>query len=430
MKNTTIRAYSWGELLLRRGALLSILQFLFILTVHSQFKIVKQNLTNRTSELRSLFESEKDTVYIPQIEGDWNVQPLQFKGLRDKVIYFEEGNIIRAIPGAYPNTTDVLLGFTDCRNIEIYGAGLRLEMSKEEYLDGEWRHALSIRGCQNMRLTNMVIRSSGGDGIYIAGSRNYNESADINIEHIISSNHKRQGISIISGRDIEVRNSTFEKTKGTLPGAGVDLEPNKSTDVIKNILFENCVFRDNDHAGILVSLQHLSSQSEPVSVSFKNCLLSNNHNPENDYIASEIVLNARSENPVKGQVLFEDCMVDGSNWGLVYSRKSAEAFHVTFRNILVRDIGREGNYPPIYLEVADYRNGRHSLGGFHFDQVTIESESTQPFLKIRGSRLGTLKGVEDLKGKFILKGKIGSDPEYINYNSLHNKNVDLDVIVE
>lgn len=101
---------------------------------------------------------------------------------------------------------------------------------------------------------DFIIRDSGGDGIYIAGKGEGTFSENIYLENIKSINNKRQGMSIISAHNVFVKNCEFTETNGTLPEAGLDIEPNTPKDRIVKINFENCSFTNNNHSGILLSL--------------------------------------------------------------------------------------------------------------------------------------------------------------------------------
>lgn len=306
-------------------------------------------------------------------------------------------------------------------------------MNKEEYTDGEWRHGISLNNCKNIKLHNLTIESSGGDGIYIdgLGDNNGSFSNNILIDHIKSVNNKRQGMSIISGQNIEVTNSIFSDTKGTLPEAGVDLEPDHWSNRLVNINFRNCSFIRNGHAGIVLALGKLTSDSEPVSILFDNCYLSMNHRPDNSYVASEIVIASNDDFPVKGRAVFDNLIIDGSNWGMLYSSKSSTAYHVTFKNCYAKDICKEEGMTPIYFEVPEYFKASGPVGGFSFKDMLIDysvknNKVNSNFLVVKGASLRTLKGFHNVNGEFTLRTTNNENGiKYIKYNRRLNKNVNI-----
>ena len=373
----------------------------------------------------SAIKSDHDTIVIDRQRTDWILKPSVINNVSNKVIIIEEGVIIRAKKNAFPKKGDVLLKLLNSSNLKIIGYGAALVMNKDEYVDGEWRMTLSIINCTDITIKGLKIASSGGDGIYIDGWKQGEYSKNITIEDVVSENHKRQGMSIISAENVFVKNSVFKDTKGTLPEAGLDLEPDDPKDRLVNINFENCKFINNNHSGILLALNKLNSQSLPVSISFTNCFLSMNHKPENAYASSEIVFGAASKNPVGGAVVFNNLLIDGSDWGILYSRKTADAYTVTFNNSKALNICQAGTMAPVYLEVPDYYKSSGPLGGFYFNNFTVSYATDLPFVKVRGSTLRTLKGLENIKGTVSINKKNEELWEYIKYHPSQNRNVQI-----
>ena len=164
-----------------------------------------------------------DTIIIDRQATEWLVSPLTLRNLNDKTIIFEKDVVFKAKPGAYASTSDCLLKFVGCENISIVGNGASLIMNKEEYINGEWRMGLSFMGCRNVTVSDLTISGSGGDGIYIDGYKDTLYSENMVFDSIISTNNKRQSMSIISAKDVWVKHSVFTETKGTLPEAGLDI---------------------------------------------------------------------------------------------------------------------------------------------------------------------------------------------------------------
>ncbi|MCG2461898.1 right-handed parallel beta-helix repeat-containing protein [Flavobacteriaceae bacterium F89] len=385
---------------------------------------------NATECLLRAFSSRYDTIVITKQTTDWKVAPLSLKNISNKTIIFEDGVVISALPGKFNDIHAPLIELLNSNNIELLGNGATLKMNKREYVEGGWRHALSLRQCKNVTIKGFEIRESGGDGIYIAGRAKGTFCENIYIEDVKSINNKRQGMSIISAQNVFVKNSEFTETKGILPEAGVDIEPNNSSNRIVNVNFEHCSFNNNNHSGLLLALEKLDANSIPISISLKECYLSNNHVETNRYAAAEINIYANKESPVKGNVFFDQCMVKNSNWGILYSRKRSDAFNVIFRNCAAINICKNKKFSPISFEVPDYKTISSSLGGFTFDNLYLEYSSTSPVVKIRGSRLGTLTSFKDVKGHITVKNHflIPSDQiKYINYDSQLNKDVNLNI---
>jgi len=378
------------------------------------------NSTDATDALINAIQSDNEVILIDRQNSDWNVRPIRITNLRNKHIIFEEGVILKALPGSFSSTSDQLFELRYAENVTIEGYGATFQMNKSEYNSGEWRHALALWSSTNVVVRGLTLRDSGGDGIYLAGSQRGEFCKDILIEDIESINNRRQGMSIISAENVWVKNSIFRDTKGTLPEAGVDLEPNNESDRIVNINFEGCKFLDNNHAGILLALHFMTENSIPVSIFFKDCELSGNSSLENDYIESEIVLDAKQTSPVGGLATFENVVVDGSDFGMVYSRKPANAYTAVFKDCIGRNLSQRDTHPPILLEAIV--NGP-TLGGFVFDNLLLEYDTNEPFFQVRGN--SDLRNLKDIDADITIREPFDNPPRYIGYDPDNNINVNL-----
>ncbi|MBU2996745.1 right-handed parallel beta-helix repeat-containing protein [Cellulophaga baltica] len=373
--------------------------------------------------------SNYDSIIVDKSLSPWEVSPIVIVKASNKVILFEKGATVLAKNNAYPKLGDAMIELKNCKDLSFIGDSTVLKMNKEEYVEGEWRHVISLRGSEDISFKNMILRDSGGDGIYIAGSKEKKFSENIYIDNVNSVNNKRQGMSIISAKNVFVSNSKFSETKGALPEAGLDIEPNTSEDLVVNINFENCEFYNNYHAGVKLALGKLNAESTKIAVLFTNCLIENNHNESNRYAPAELVFGADKDSPVKGNVLFEDCLVKNSQWPLIYSRKTSNAYSVHFKNCFVENVAQKKDMPIISFEVPDYKNKTNFLGGYKFEDLTIKTKMNSPIIQIRGSKLGTLKGVDNLVGNIILLSEKNNKLyNYINYSSFLNENVNIDII--
>ena len=377
-----------------------------------------------SSAIIAAIKSDNKTIIIDKQSEDWVVEPLVFSNIKDKRIYIEDGVIIKAKENAFNKVTDALIEFRESDNITVDGHGATLLMNKEEYTDGQWRHGISIKQSSNITIRGLEVRDSGGDGIYIGGtSEEGSYSSDIIVDYVTAINNKRQGMSIVSAEGVWVSNSVFTETKGTLPEAGLDIEPNHEYDRLVNINFSDCKFTNNNYAGIVLSLGQMTSNSLPISVYFNNCYTSYNASEENEYSNSEIVLTADKKDPVGGEVVFDNLEIDGSNYSMLHSRKRSDAFYATFKNCVIKNVSQKGENSPIYLQVGDYYELINSLGGFTFDNVYIEYDKDLPYMQVRGS--STLQSFKDVSGNFSVKNPYQNDLQYVNYDWLLNLNVNI-----
>lgn len=360
--------------------------------------------TNATSAFRSAVLSASDTIIVDLQSHDWNVAPNTFNNLHNKTIIFQPGVTLRAIPGLFNDTGACLLRFNSCTNISLIGYGATLKMNKSEYAllnDSEFRMSISIWHCSNVNILGLIIDESGGDGIYVGGD-GLNYCDKIFIQDIQCINHYRQGMSITNVQDMTVKNSYFSNTKGTLPEAGIDVEPYQTSQRIVNLSIEDCRFENNGWAGLALALGSLDSTSLPVSIEVKDCLLKKNSSPTNTYAHCELFVSADAFSPVRGNVEFERCFIIESLFSAYYSRKTADAFSVKFKDCVFQNVSQlqETYNEPIFLEVPNYNITSPYLGGLHFENVFISYTTNFSFFRIYG--WSTLPGIKDITGKFIV----------------------------
>jgi hypothetical protein len=105
----------------------------------------------------------------------------------------------------------------------------------------------------------------GGDGFYVGGPPNA-PSHDIILAGCLASDNRRQGLSITSARRVYVVDCEFDKTNGTAPQFGVDLEPNLPTDFLNEIRLLRPHTFSNVGGGIGIYLDKLNAASPMVDI--------------------------------------------------------------------------------------------------------------------------------------------------------------------
>lgn len=107
---------------------------------------------------------------------------------------------------------------------------------------------LNIINTQNVSVGNLVVENFGLDGIIVSNRLGIADASDnVFFYDCRFSRNGRQGMSWISGNQLEARNCRFELTgKGkfsSAPGAGLDIESEEQP--IRNGQFTNCIFYNN-----------------------------------------------------------------------------------------------------------------------------------------------------------------------------------------
>jgi len=213
-------------------------------------------------------------VYIP--DGTYIIDPDVSVRLKSNVSMILAQNAILKASSSEEDYYDIIL-ILNATNVQVIGGKIIGDRYIHAGTTGEWGSGLSILGSTNVRIADISISDCWGDGIYIGsswdGTPNYKSYSDnIVIENFNISNNRRQGICVISAKNLTIRNGEVSNSNGTRPEAGINLEPNNSNEFLQNILIENVITRDNSRIGILVSLPTYNGSTNVLSI------VINNHN--------------------------------------------------------------------------------------------------------------------------------------------------------
>jgi hypothetical protein len=235
---------------------------------------------NATEAIQRAIDSGAENVVIPNMGKPWYVDPIVLKG--DQTVILEEGVVVAARKGSFREKHSYLFSAVNQSNISIFGYGAVLQMRKDEYRSkpyakSEWRHAISLKGCSNVAIEGLTIRSSGGDGIYIGRGRgDIKACEDVRIRNVLLEDHYRQGISVVSVKDLLIENVQIYGTGGTPPSAGIDFEPNNSDEVLQNCRIQRCRIQGNRGPGVLIHLKKQNGDSEQVRIEISETLIAGN----------------------------------------------------------------------------------------------------------------------------------------------------------
>ena len=186
-------------------------------------------------------------VIVPA--GDYLIDPVRSLKLRSHVsLRLSQGAVLRAKPTAAPSYAIVRIN--NASNVTISGGNIIGDRDQHLGTKGEWGMGVDIRGSHTVLLENVQISKCWGDGIYVGSTNDTDsgQSADITLRGVLSTQNRRQGLSIVSCNGALIEQSEFNGTHGTSPAAGIDIEPNKG-EVVENVRIVNCTARGNHGDG-------------------------------------------------------------------------------------------------------------------------------------------------------------------------------------
>jgi hypothetical protein len=319
-----------------------------------------------TACLQAAINSGVPKLIVDNTGSDWIVnQPITLVAHQE--IIFADGVVVKAKKDCFKGIGDCLFRGSNLQNITLQGEGKAvLQMNKSDYQDatkykpGEWRHGINLAGCTNVAIRNLTIKETGGDGIYIgAGTQPYCEN--VSIENVISDGNNRLGMAVISAQNLTVRHCQFINALGASPQGGIDFEPNSVKERLANCVVEDCQFANNIRgAGASVSPNHLNSRSLPVSVTFKNCIFTDNA------LGIFLYLTRRSsEEPSVGQVEFDDCQLN--NNPVLMQDPVEKGIKIVFKNCAIDNTNNKNEAVSIICKEAAGR----AIGNIFFDHTTV-----------------------------------------------------------
>ncbi|MHB8902920.1 MAG: right-handed parallel beta-helix repeat-containing protein [Thermoguttaceae bacterium] len=309
-------------------------------------------------------------------------------------IVFEKGCVVQARRGAFLGTSDCLFVAGACRNLVLRGEGATLRMHKADYhkppyRPAEWRHTLSLRGCENVTVEGLTLADSGGDGIYLGAGATGASNRNIVIRNVVCDGHNRQGISIITAENLLIENCVFSNTGGTAPEAGIDFEPNDPRERLVNCVLRNCRSENNAGHAYLLYLGQMRQDSPPVSIRFENCTSKQCRG----YSAYLGVANRNGEPTVRGSIDFVDCRFE-ADLGAAVSIRGNEADGCRLRlercEIVRRD-PPDSRIAPITIAAPQRLD--LDAGNVEIVDCTIRDSLDRPPLALSASPMTALRNV-------------------------------------
>jgi hypothetical protein len=219
------------------------------------------NTTDATAALQAAINTGQN-VFVPKESADWSVTPIALSHSNQEIL-FESGVEVTAKAGAFTGGGDCLFNVTGS-GVSMVGPGATLKMQQADYTKSpysvsESRHAINLMGVTNCTIDGLNILNTGGDGVIVNAGNGKQYSQGVTIENCTINNAYRNGISVISVKNLLVDNCTIVNTAGTLPKDGMDFEPDNSNEVLQNCIVRNTIINSNSRSGIEFIFGHLTS---------------------------------------------------------------------------------------------------------------------------------------------------------------------------
>ncbi|MBE6371899.1 MAG: right-handed parallel beta-helix repeat-containing protein [Lentisphaerae bacterium] len=355
-----------------------------------------------TDCLQNAVNSGAKILTVPNMGKPWIIsRTIRLAGNQEIVL--AKGTVIEAKKGAFkPTWLGLFLG-SRLENFTLRGEGDNiLRMHIDDYNDqklyklSEYRHGIYLAGCRNVRIANLTVRDTGGDGLAMGNRKN--PCRDVLIENVVFDNNNRLGISIVSGEDITIRKCSFLNARHMPPSGGIDMEPNFPDESISNILIEDCVFLNNKFNAVTVAVNNLNASSKPVSVTLRNC-----RKTENNALALWVQAMKPAGSGCQGRIVIENCRLSNP---LMFTNITAEKFSIQIKDteLALPALTEVNELSRSAVAVISSGNHDREIGEIVFDNVRIVSPgSKRQALALRFD--GSARCVTPFKGTFLNNGK-------------------------
>jgi hypothetical protein len=365
------------------------------------------NSNDATSALQAAInDPTADKIIVRNMGTPWLTSDTIFLS-SNKEINFEPGVVVQAKSGTFLSNTKPLFRALSVDNVKLVGQGegadqATLSMNKDEYTDtnnygNQYGHIIDINGTSNYVVSGLKLTGAGGDGININGAdynnpaladkRTYSENGLI--EDVTSDNNRRQGMSVISAKNLVVKDSSFTNTSGVAPSSGIDFEPDYNYQSLQNIQISNVNLNGNNGDGLTFALSNLDNSSPAVSIDVNGATLSGNNSGINVgtyQSAAQPNSNSPSSTP-NGTINISNATVTGTTGTHLTDNKPGAAIaiealsgdssdpnnlKVNFDNVSISDIANsQFSTNPIVIQGYGGENNRQQVGNLAFNDVTV-----------------------------------------------------------
>ncbi len=285
-----------------------------------------------------------------------------------------------------PRTWRALFRVENVHHVKFTGyAGATFRLTKEpgsETYNGS--RAIWLAKSSNVEISGLTLEKSRGDGINIGYISKNDPGAceDIEITNVDCDDNSRNAISVISVDILTIDDCILRNTSGAVDGpcAGIKIEPETSSDLLKDIVVRHTTIRGNAGGGssstwpkqLGIGLGKLrGNPSEPVSITFEDILVTD---------GPGILVSTICDDGPEGSIVFKRVTVESTHSGADI-RKSANAnkADLSFENCRFKETG--SGYSPIEIRP---RGGIVYPGGVDFIDCEVFDDVARPAIKYDG----------------------------------------------
>ncbi|WP_029277475.1 hypothetical protein [Carnobacterium jeotgali] len=231
---------------------------------------VGDGVTDNTEALKE-FVSLGGNLVVP--EGTYMLRADFYEIASNTKLFFINNATLKLLPHNASNYS-----ILQCKGVDnVLIVKPQIDGSKADNLatSGEWGHGIDILNSTKVKVIHPIVRNTFGDGIYIGHDyfgTSLKETEDVDIIRPLIDGSRRNGLSLCSGRRINVIYPTFKNITDVNPKAGIDIEPEGEgplKPILEHVLIDSPVF-ENCTVGIDHNLFNLMDRDLGVDIVIRN----------------------------------------------------------------------------------------------------------------------------------------------------------------
>lgn len=311
-----------------------------------QFGAKGDGLTDDTTALQLALDNCKDLfipngTYLIEVNGGDSYEASVASGLiipSNCHLVLAQNAIIQADANLYSYYR--VLNLTHVNNVVIEGGKIYGDKLTRQGNFTEFGHCIVLEEANDVIIRDCNVAYAIGDSITLKSDDQSatNYSYNVRIENCKLHDSRRQGISVIAGKNCIISGNEIYNIDGTAPQAGIDIEPNYDTNPCENIKIVNNFIHDTTGYSVLVA-------KKSVGIDITGDTLVNIRNEEGEKVTISncdinklLVTNITDVTMVNNCIIHDDIYTDKNasikltnctTYGRIYNNDSTSDYSAT-----------------------------------------------------------------------------------------------------
>lgn len=235
------------------------------------FSIKGDGTTDDTAGLNSVL-ALGGPIYIP--DGVYAISDTLVMA-SNTLLSFSPKAEIKFITGSSVTSGDAMFSINEVSNVYIAGNGATLTGERKGTGLNDIVMGLRISGSTDVAVYKLDINDMAGDGVYVAGADDNTPIFPdrVWIKDVRCDNNMRNGMSIVSAKNLWIDNCLVTNSNGKAPETGYDFEVEGSNTLMQNVNVTNCRGSNNKQFDFsLVLGGNTTPITNSVGITLDNCM--------------------------------------------------------------------------------------------------------------------------------------------------------------